>query len=305
MNTLMKKILFVLGVAAVLTGCGPRLIYPHLEWLVPWYVSDYISLDKSQKNMLQERLLKQLDWHCRTQLATYAEILRDVGRDFSDPQQSVDEAKIKSYIDKLMELWSELMKQIGPDIVDILATASDEQIEELFENLAKQNQKFRKKYVDPPPSELAENRQKRMIKRLKFWISDLTAEQKTAVSDWSAQLIPLSKDWIQFREYIQAEARRLLDRRNNAEGSRAALLDLIVNSESMRSPAYQAKVDANIDTSIKFIIGLNQTLTGRQRSYFLNRIKSLATDFDKLSCDPTEIPKVQGSGFNGFGSVER
>ena len=295
-HKLIKKFLFVLWVTAVLTGCGPRLIYPHLEWLVPWYVSDYISLDKSQKNMLQERLLKQLDWHCRTQLATYADILRAVGRDFSDPQQPVDDAKIKSYIDKLMELWTELMKQIGPDIVDILVTASDEQIEELFENLAKQNQKFRKKYVDPPPLELAENRQKRMIKRLKFWISDLTAEQKAAVSDWNVQLIPLSKDWLQFRENIQAEARRLLDRRHNTDGNRAALLHLIVNSESMRSPAYQAKIDANIDTSIKFIVRLNQTLTRRQRSYFLNRIESLATDFDKLSCDPKDVPKVQGSG---------
>lgn len=294
----MKKILVILLSTAVLVGCGPRLIYPHLEWLVPWYVSDFISLDKTQKNMLQERLLKQLDWHCRTQLATYAEVLRAVGRDFSEPNQPVDDAKIQSYIVRLMALWKELMRQIGPDVVDILATASDEQIEELFENLAKQNQEFRKRYVDPPPSELIEKRQKRMIKRLKFWISDLSDEQNVAVSDWNAQLIPLSRDWLQFREYIQANARRLLERRNDGAGVRAALLDLMVNSESMRSAAYQAKVDANIDTSIKFIIRLNQTLTSRQRSYFLNRVESLATDFDKLSCDPKDVPRPKAGNNN-------
>ena len=66
---------------AALAGCGPRLIYPHLEWLIPWYISDFISLDDRQKNMLEERLLKQLAWHCRTQLTIYAEALRSIGAD--------------------------------------------------------------------------------------------------------------------------------------------------------------------------------------------------------------------------------
>ena len=40
-------------IAVVIAGCGPRLVYPHLDWLIPWYVSDYISLDSDQKNMLE------------------------------------------------------------------------------------------------------------------------------------------------------------------------------------------------------------------------------------------------------------
>ena len=287
----MKKILIILYATAVLVGCGPRMIYPHLEWLVPWYVSDYISLDQSQKNMLQNRLLKQLDWHCRTQLPMYAEVLRSIAKDFADPQLSVDYSKIQAYNSRLMKLWKELMKQIGPDIVDILATATDEQINELFDNLAKQNQEFQEKYVDPSPSKLIDDRRKRMIKRIKYWISDLTPDQKALVSDWSAQLIPIAEDWLLHREYVQLEARKLLGQRNEPE-FRAALLDLIVNSESLQTTAYQKKIDANIDTSIKYVIQMNQTLSRRQRSYLLNRIESLATDFDKLSCDPKEIPRV-------------
>jgi hypothetical protein len=280
-----KKILIICCLLAGLTGCGPRLIYPHLEWLVPWYVSDYVSLDKSQKNMLQNRLLKQLDWHCRTQLPMYAEVLRAIGQDFADPNHPINYQKIQAYNTKLMKLWGELMQQIGPDIVDIMATATDEQIDELFENLAKQNQEFQEKYIDPPPSKLIEKRQQRMIKRIKYWISDLTAEQKAVVADWSTQLKPIAEDWLQNREHVQLEARRLMAQRNEP-GFRGVTLDLIVNSESMQTTAYQNKIDANIDTSIKFVIQLNQTLSRRQRSYLLNRIESLATDFDKLSCDP-------------------
>ena len=295
----MKKLLLVSSILIVMAGCGPRYVYPHLNWLVPWYVSDYISLDATQKNMLQKRLLKQLDWHCRTQLPTYAETLRAIGREFANADQAVDFSKIRSYNIKLMKFWRELMQQIGPDITDILITASDEQIDELFDNLAKQNREFSKEYVDLPPAKLSENRQNRMRKRLKYWITAPTTEQKEVISTWSKQMVPLSEDWLQNREMLQTEARRLLVQRNSNPEFRAALLKLIVNPEHMRTPAYQTKIETNIELTIKLIIQLDRLLTPAQRSYFLKRIDSLATDFDKLSCDPKDIPKVQGSGFKG------
>jgi hypothetical protein len=294
----MKKFLFILSFLIIFVACGPRYIYPHLNWLVPWYVSDYISLDATQKNMLQKRLLKQLDWHCRTQLPTYAETLRAIGREFVNPDQTVDFSKIQSYNIKLMKLWRELMKQIGPDITDILTTASNEQIDELFDNLDKQNREFSKEYVDLPPAKLNENRQKRMYKRLKYWISDPTTEQKKAISTWSKQMVPLSEDWLQHREMIQTEARRLLARRSSNPEFRATLLKLIVNPEHMRTPAYHTKIETNIDLTIKLIIQLDQLLTPAQRSSLLKRIDSLATDFDKLSCDPKEVPRPGKPGLN-------
>ena len=297
----MKKFLLILSFLIVVVGCGPRYIYPHLNWLVPWYVSDYISLDDTQKNMLQKRLLKQIDWHCRTQLPTYAETLRAIGRDLGKADQPVNYATIQSYNIKLMELWKELMKQIGPDIADILITASNEQIGELFDNLAKQNQEDREKYIDLPARKMIENRQKRMNKRLKYWISNLTAEQKEAISTWSKQTVPISVDWLQNREMIQDEARRLLARRSSSPDFREDLMKFIINPELLRTPAYQAKIETNIDITIKLIIQLDRLLTPKQRSYLLKRIESLAADFDKLSCDPREVPRVQGSKVQGSG----
>jgi hypothetical protein len=287
----MKKFLLLSSYLIVLMGCGPRLIYPHLEWLIPWYVSDYISLDGTQKNMLQKRLHKQLAWHCRTQLPAYAESLRSIGRDFADAEQPINYAKIRFHINKLMELYKGLLKQIGPDIYAILITASDAQIAELFDNLKKQNKEFKAEYVNLPIQQLNEKRQKRSIKRLKYWISNLTAGQKEAISAWNSQLVPNAKDWLQNREILQTEARRLLSRRGSSPEFRAALLELIVNPEQLRTPAYQAKIDANIDMTIRFIIRLDRLITPQQRSYLLKRIESLAADFDKLSCDPKDVPR--------------
>jgi hypothetical protein len=130
-----------------------------------------------------------------------------------------------------------------------------------------------------------------MHKRLKYWISDLTAEQKAAISTWSKQIMPLSEDWLENRQMIQSHARRLLGQRSSNPTFRTALLEFIVNPENMRNPAYQRKIETNIDLTIKLIIQLNRLLTPAQRSYLLKRIDSLATDFDKLSCDPKEAAK--------------
>jgi len=288
----MKKLFLLSSLLFVIAGCGPRFIYPHLNWLIPWYIGGYISLDDTQKSMLQKRLLKQLEWHCRTQLPDYAMILRAMGREFGNPDQRLSYSKIYSYSNKVMKLWKDLMQQIGPDIADLLITASDEQIAELFDNLAEQNREFREEYVDLPIEKLTENRNKRMIKRLKYWISNPTSEQKSAISVWSEQIVPVSEDWLQNREILQAEARRLLSRRSSDLKFRADLLQFIVNPESLRSPAYQAKIESNLETTIRFIIKLDRLLTPGQRTRLLKRIESLAGDFDKLSCDPKDIPRV-------------
>ena len=282
----MKKLATIIIILVSLTACGPRLIYHHLDWLIPWYVGDYISLDSDQKNMLEKRLSKLLDWHCRTQLPTYAVTLRGLGRDLAHSADPVDAATLQAYHTRILALWEGLLQQIGPDITAILATASDDQIRELFDNLTKQNQKFRKNYVDLAPDELIQNRQKRMIKRLKYWISDLNPEQRQALSDWSLELEPIAEQWVQNREVIQAEARRLLDSRDDNPEFRSDMQGLIMHPENMRSPAYQRKIDINTGITLKLLLQLDQMLTEDQRSHLLGRIESLAADFDTLSCDP-------------------
>ncbi len=287
----MKKIAAIILMAVALTGCGPRLVYHHLDWLIPWYVSDYISLDSEQQNLLDERLAKHLDWHCRTQLTVYAMTLRALGRDLSSPADPVSEATLQAYHRKIIIFWKELLQQIGPDLTTILATASDAQIEELFANLEKQNQKFRRKFVELPPDELNRKRQDRMIKRLEYWLSGLNSEQKQAVADWSMQLAPIARQWIQNREMIQAKAHSLLARRLENPAFRSDLQALIMHPERMRPVDYQRKIDINTNITISLLVRLNQMLTRDQRAHLLKRIEALATDFDTLSCDPATLPK--------------
>jgi hypothetical protein len=193
-----------------------------------------------------------------------------------------------------MALWKELIREIAPDVTAILATATDEQIDELFENLERQNQKFKEKYIDLPPEELIQNRQKRTVKHIKYWISRLNPDQTRAVAEWNSRLAPIAVEWLQNRVAVQAEARSLLMRRNDDSEFQAAMQDLIINPEKRRSIEYQRRIDINTDVSIKFVVKLVHLLTEDQRSHLQDRIESLAADLDALSCDPQEVPNPAG-----------
>ena len=287
----MKNKLLIVAVVIVVVGCSTRFIYFHLNWLIPWYISDYISLDREQKNMLEKRLLAQLEWHCRTQLPVYAEALRALGNDVADPENPIDIERFRFHYARFMELWKALLREIAPDVTDLLLTASDEQINELFATLAKRNQEFREKYVDLPANELDKNRQERMLKRVDYWISDPTPLQIQAVAEWNATLMPIAEQWLQNRERVQVHARTVLDKRTDSPEFRKEMFDLVVYSERLRTEAYQQKIDFNTDVTLKFMVQLDRLLTPDQRQHLLKRIESLASDLDRISCDPYTVKK--------------
>ena len=284
----MKKLICIPICLILIFGCGPGFVYPHLDWMIPWYVDDYISLNSDQSSMLKTRLMHQLDWHCQTQLSAYAVYLREIAADFENSQKPVTVPILESHIAKLLEHWKNLMRQIAPDVSDILITATDEQIEELFSNLEKENSELKSEYLDPSDGELLKNRQNKMIKRLEYWISSLTAKQAQAVKDWSIQLQPISEAWLQNRERYQADLQRLLSRRIDKADFREKLSEMLIYPERSRPPAYQKKLDHNTAVTLNFIVSVNRLLTPEQHKNLLQRLNDLAEDFERLSCEPEE-----------------
>lgn len=290
----MKKFIFTICLFLVVAGCGPRWIYPHLGWLIPFYVDDYISLNREQSSSLEKRLLRVLDWHCRTQLPVYAQSLRESAKDLEDPRHPISYERLQHYVNQFIAYWRELLIQIGPEMADILATASDEQLAELFQNIEKRNKKFKSDYVDIPLESLKEKRKERITKDIEQGISRLTAEQKQAVSDWSDQITPLAADGLRYRESVLTEFKNLLTKRRHAPDFKEAFVALLVNFDQMRTRDYQQKIDFNTDLTLKLFIRIDRSLNNTQRTYLLKRIRSMAADFDKLSCDPAWInPSVE------------
>lgn len=281
----MKKWLFIAVVCLVPAACGPGLIYPNLDWLIPMVVDDYISLDNRQADLFKARLSRQLKWHCRVQLPVYADLLEEMQQDFGDSSRPVTPDRLAEYLSRMKECWLELRAQLGPDIATILAATTDEQLRELYANLDKKNRKLERKYLEAPEEDVVRRRKKRMIKRLKYWLPDLTTAQEAAVDEWSAGLDPIEKDWLDNRKRVQAEFRRLLDQRDKRDRFTSDFTDLLMTFDQTRTPDYQAKLDANTARTLAFLARLNQMLTPDQRTHLLGRIETLARSFEQQSCN--------------------
>jgi hypothetical protein len=211
MKTVILIILLLLGVV----GCGLRMTYPNLDWLIPWYVDDYITLNQEQRSELEKRLVHALDWHCHTQLPMYAHMLKALANDLDDPVRPLRVERWHVYAAQLNHRWHDVKIQIGPEIAEILASASDKQIAELIENIERRNNAFKDQYVDIPLDQLEQKRRKKMIKRVDRWFSEVTPVQKQAIDEWSAAIRPLAADGLAYRQRVTAELRNLLATRTD------------------------------------------------------------------------------------------
>ena len=280
----MKKWLLLAVLCLVPAACGPGLIYPNLDWLIPMVVDDYISLDDRQADLFKARLSRQLEWHCRVQLPVYADLLEEMQQDFGNPSRPVTPDRLAEHLSRIRECWLELRTQLGPDVAEILASATDDQLRELYGKLDQKNRKLERKYLDVPEEDVVRRRKKRMIKRLKYWLPNLTTAQEAAVGDWSAGLDPIEEDWLDNRKRVQAEFRHLLDQRNKSDRFKSDFTDLLVTFDQTRTPEYQAKFDANTARTLVFLARLNQMLTPDQRANLLGRIETLSRSFEQQSC---------------------
>ena len=284
----MRRFLLISMTLVVISACGPRWYYPHLDWLLPWYVSDYISLDTNQHSELEIRLARHLNWHCRTQLPEYATFLRSVRQDFANPASTVSKEQFDRYLATLRQYWKNLMAGIGPDAADILKMASDKQLEELFHNLEEANRELESTYVDPPVEEILHKRSRRMVERLEASLGDLTASQQAAVRQWSSDVGATNAEWIANRRRVQQAFRDLLAERIDNPSFKTSFTAMLVSPENYRTEAYQAGVDRDTALALTLLTEIGATMTDAQRRHFADHLESLAADFDQLVCTVAE-----------------
>mgnify|MGYP000627303891 FL=1 len=65
-----KKIALALALI-LLVGCSNQMAYNHFDWLVSWYVDDYVELNNQQEEKLQAGLNSLLVWHRQDELPVY------------------------------------------------------------------------------------------------------------------------------------------------------------------------------------------------------------------------------------------
>lgn len=195
--------LLLIFCSLLLSGCSSiKLAYNNLDWLAIWAIEDYVPLDNTQEARLKQALDGHLDWHCRTQLPAYVQWLDAV--DTTVAARRFDRERITGHYHGLFTFLERAAAEIAPTAARTLASLEDEQIAELFRNLAERNQDLREEYLEPPLEQQIEQRAERLEERLERWLGDLSTEQQELIEAWAVQRGDRNEAWLAGRQQWQA-----------------------------------------------------------------------------------------------------
>lgn len=274
----------------MLGGCGVRFAYSQLDWLVPWYLRDYVTFNVGQREVLDQRLAARLDWHCRAHLPGYVDLLRDARRLLA--RERIDAQELAPFLRQGEAWWDELRTELMNDAKALLAGLSDDQVAELAAAFERRDKEAREEFLDGSTEARGKAQIARMEKRLRNWFGRLTDDQRALVAAWSQGLHPTTGRWLDERRQWQQGVLDALAVRHEPRlfAERIAALQALAAG----MPAeYREQAAYNRQLTLELLAGVFNTATARQRERLLAEVDGLAGQFDKLACAAPRMAEVR------------
>lgn len=259
-----------LALVLVLAGCSNKFIYTNLDWVVLEYIDDYVTLDRDQEAMLDERLQQLLYWHQEQELPLYISQLNTL--------ENIDSGQVTAQFvvsqrELIKQHTTRLATQVAPDLYALILSLSTKQEEELLKNLAKKYQELDNKYGKLSELERRERYVERIEESLKRWIGRLTKQQKALVKGWVNDLQLTTPHWREHRNKMLAEVRKLLVNKHDSHYLHDNLMRFLLEPESYYSVELGQKVAFNLELANQYIPKISQTMTPKQWQHFRSEIQ--------------------------------
>jgi len=277
------KKLYILIAILFLTGCSAKFAYRNIDWLVYWYLDEYIELTDEQQDVFEVKLNKWLDWHKQNELPKYVSQLDLLAQDIID--QNISAQRIDYHRDEARAHWVRLRAYITPDLVQMAPMLSPEQITYLFAALEKENlerQEELDENAQDSANERTEDRLKRTLKETKRWLGKLTTEQETMIENTLPQFHSNGTLWLEYRRAYQNQLRALFAQPDRGSEFAQSLSVLLTQPEQFRSQALQIRNDENSNAYVNMLLTLAVLSTEKQRQHVKKEISEFSKDLTDL-----------------------
>ena len=181
----------------LLAGCTNAWFYDQLDWLVPWYVEDYVDLTREQNRNLKEQLVPLLDWHRKEELAEYLALLERVEADL---QQPLSAEVIESWIEAATVALNRLELRVLPLAFDLGDQLSDEQMQEFLDKLWERQTELETEYLARTDEEYVEESYENFEDNMTQFLGRLSDAQKQRLQEAAASLTRFDAAWLADRK---------------------------------------------------------------------------------------------------------
>ncbi|MFA3790486.1 DUF6279 family lipoprotein [Aliiglaciecola sp. SL4] len=272
-----------LAAILLLGGCTSKFAYNNIDWMMYWYVDDYVDLDKSQKVLLDEKVEKWLKWHRQEELVTYRQHLADLKADLKNGNLTAQQWS--KHIQRGSDHWTRFRNQISPELAELSIHLNDTQIQEMFDALEKENQKKEQKRNKKSAEERWENAIEDTQDQIKKWVGKLSKSQKDLIAEYTVKFLPTFEGWIDYRRNFQASVKNIMLSRHDVSNYAEEVDYMFQHPVLFKTPEYQQASEHNRKMYIQLLLELQTTFSEKQTKHILNELDDLIDDIDDLIDD--------------------
>lgn len=284
------RALLLLTLFALLTGCSLGFIYPRLDTIAGWQLDRYLRLESGQEAWLDERLEERLSWHQREQLPQWREALLALRTDIAN--NTLDADKHQFYSVQIKSLMQATANGLVDDAAALAAGLSDKQVQHFFAHYDEETEELQEELAesDADPEASAEERQDELVEDIEQWLGRVNDDQKAYLSQWGQESIRWRDYALDSRQRWRDFLVQTLNARQDPVGTRAAVEQMLLRAESLRSPEYQAAIDRQAEHRRALHLYVLQSMTDKQRKHLLGELDDVLEELDDLLSE-----SVQGS----------
>ncbi len=290
-DTLIHRLrtLLLIAMMVAMAGCSSiRFTYNHGDTLLYWWLNNYLDLDSDQSGFVKKDIDNLFQWHRKTQLKDYTQLLatgqRQLAGNLTQSDLLADYRDIKSRTELLAY-------KALPELADLARTVRPEQIAQMEKKFAKNNDDFRRKFMHGDAEEQQKARFKKSMEQFDLWFGRFSSEQETVLRKASDARVLDNNIWFDERvrrqKRIVAVLRKVQQEKLSKDATIAALHNLIKELfDRMEAPERKAFFDTYTDQTIQMILTAVKITTPAQKAHAQKRMQGWIEDFNTLAVEP-------------------
>ncbi len=282
------RALFLIALVATLAACSSiRLTYNHGETLLYWWLNAYVDLDSDQKGGVKQDIDQLFQWHRKTQLKDYIQVLSNGQKQL---QGNITQADLLADYADVKQRTEALLYKAQPQLADLARALRPEQIATMEKKFASNNDDYRKKFLRGDTEKRQKYRYEKSMEQFELWFGNFSGEQEQLIRK-ASDTRPLDNQiWLDERMRRQKNILALMNKIQREKPSREATMALIhtlikESFERLDNSEHKAFFDAYNDSTAQLVLTVIKIATPAQKAHAQKRMQGWIDDFNALAAE--------------------